>query len=234
MTILDKILFAQDFASTSKQLESVAASLASSFNSTIVPMHVLPDDIVNPKVKDLLDDTANSRLEATTKTLQQSNVTVEKPIIKYGTPYDQIVMTASSVNANMILVGSGESNAGEKFKLGTTTKRIIQRSEKPVMVIKEDSNLNVKTILCPVDFSSPSERALKNALIFARRFKSELIILSVSELTTSSWFTSEEDLAEENKQRAKAHAKQFDDFLKNVNLEGVNWTREERSGNPAL
>jgi nucleotide-binding universal stress UspA family protein len=233
MTILDKILFAQDFASTSKQLESVGASLASSFKSTIVPMHVLPNDIVNPKVKDLLDDTAKSRLEATAQVLRDSGVKVEAPIIKYGIPYDQIVMAASSVNANMILVGSGETNAGEKFKLGTTTERIIQRSEKPVMVIKENSALSVSKILCPVDFSSPSERALKNALIFARRFNAELIILSVSETTTSSWFSSKEDLEKENKERLKAHTKDFEAFLNKVNLEGVNWSREERSGNPA-
>jgi len=233
MTILDKILFAQDFADTSKNLESVAASLANAFNSTIVPIHVLPDDIVNPKVKGLVDDAAQSKLQATSKALEEKNVKVESPIIKYGTAHDEIIMAASTVNANMILVGSGEKTDGERFELGTTTERIIQRSLKPVLVIKENDAFNIKTILCPVDFSKPSERALKNALIFARRFNAHLIILSISENTSSSWFSSKQELEKENEDRLKLHIKEFDAFLEKFNLEGVNWSKEERSGAPS-
>jgi hypothetical protein len=51
MKILDKILFAQDFTASCENIESVATTLAKTFHSAIVPMHVLPDDIVNSKVK---------------------------------------------------------------------------------------------------------------------------------------------------------------------------------------
>ncbi|WP_299526849.1 universal stress protein [Winogradskyella sp.] len=233
MKILDKILFAEDFASTSENLESVAISLAKTFKSTIIPMHVLPDDIVNSKVKALLDDTALNRLNATSEAIKAEGVNVESPLIKYGVAHDQIVMAASATNANMILVGSGENKAKEKFKLGTTTERIIQNSEKPVLVIKEDDTLNVKTILCPVDFSDPSKRALNNAIIIARRFEAHLIILSVSEEETSSWFSSKEDLQKENAERFEKHKKDFDKFLEQFKLENLNWSKMERSGDAA-
>ncbi|WP_299364353.1 universal stress protein [Winogradskyella sp.] len=233
MKILDKIVFAQDFMTNSKNLESVAISLAQTFKSTIVPMHVLPDDIVNSKVKALLDDTALNRLGAMSETMKAQGVSVEAPLIKYGAAHDQIVMSASAVNANMILIGSGENKLEDKFKLGTTTERVIQNSEKPVLVIKEGDNFDIKTILCPVDFSDPSKRALNNAIIIARRLEAHLIILSVSEEQTSSWFSSKEDLQKENAERFEKNKEEFDQFLEQFKLGNLNWSRMETSGDAA-
>lgn len=233
MKILDKILFAQDFASTSKNLESVAVSLAKKFNSTIVPVHVLPNDIINVKVKKMLDETALDRLGKTSEKIKAEGVSVEAPLIKYGVAHDQIIMAATSVNANMILVGSGENKETEKFKLGTTTERIIQNSEKPVLVIKEDDAFDVKTILCPVDFSDSSKRALSNAIIIARRLDAKLLVLSVSEEETSSWFSSKEELDKENAERFKTNKEAFTQFLKEFKFGDLEWARIEKIGNPS-
>jgi nucleotide-binding universal stress UspA family protein len=231
MKILDKILFAQDFMSNSKSLESVAITLAQTFNSTIVPIHVLPSDIVNKKVKSLLEDAATSKLKVSAQNMKQNNVSVEDPIVKSGTPHDVIGMSASAVNANLILVGSGENKSEDKFKLGITTERIIQYSEKPVLVIKEDDNFNVKTMLCPVDFSNPSKRALNNAIIIARRLNAHLIVLSVSEEQTSSWFSSKEELKKENQERFEKHKEDFETFLAQFNFNDLNWSKLELLGN---
>ncbi|MEO1031385.1 MAG: universal stress protein [Bacteroidota bacterium] len=230
MTILQKILFAEDFAPSSHNLESFAIAFAKTFQSTLVPLHVLPDDIVNSKVKELLDDTAKIRLKATSDAVKAEGVNVETPIIKYGAAHDQIVLTASSVNANMILIGSGENKAKEKFKLGTTTERIIQNSEKPVLVVKEDDVFDIKTILCPVDFSDPSKRALNNAIILARRLGAKLNVLSVSEEQSSSWFSSKEDLEKENAERFEQHKQEFDQFLEQFSFGDLNWSKIEKSG----
>ncbi|MBK7409925.1 MAG: universal stress protein [Saprospirales bacterium] len=85
-----------------------------------------------------------------------------------------MVQAAIGVSANLILVGSGESRKGEQFQLGTTTERIIQKSETPVHVVKEGIPLNVQNILCPVDFLETSKRALTDPITMARRFKAEL------------------------------------------------------------
>ncbi|MCA0132192.1 universal stress protein [Winogradskyella alexanderae] len=230
MKILDKILFAQDFASTSKNLQNVAMSLAKTFKSTIVPIHVLPEDIVNPKAKELLDTVAKEKLNETIEAFKSNGINAENPILKHGVAHDLIAMTASAVNANMILVGSGENKSKDKFKLGTTTERIIQYSEKPVLVIKEDDKFNIRTILCPVDLSDPSKRALNNAIIIARRFDANLLILSVSEEQTSSWFTSKEELNKENEERFEKHKKEFAKFLEQFNLDNLNWDKLETRG----
>ncbi|WP_138434309.1 universal stress protein [Winogradskyella algicola] len=233
MKILNKILLAEDLVSSAQNLEKIAISLAKTFKSTIVPLHVLPNDIVNPKVKKLLDETALSRLGKTSETMKANGVSVEAPLIKYGVAHDQIVMAATSVNANMILVGSGEDKETENFKLGTTTERIIQNSEKPVLVIKEDDTFNVKTILCPVDFSNPSKRALNNAIIIARRLEAKLLVLSVSEEETSTWFSSKEELDKENAERFENNKESFAQFLKEFKFMDLEWVKLERMGNPS-
>lgn len=233
MKLLEKILLAQDFSKSSQNLVHSAIELAKIFESKIVAIHVLPDDIVNKKVKALLNETAMTKLEDTVKRIEDEGVDVDNPLLAFGSPHAAIARAAVDINANVILTGSGESKKGDTFQLGTTTGRIIQKSEKPVFVIKEGILLNVHHILCPVDFSESSKRALKNAMTMARRFKSELTILAVCELQGSTWFSSEKDKELENELRYTLHQEEFDSFLKSFDLSNINWTKEVPKGNPA-
>lgn len=233
MKLLDKILVALDFSESSNNLVSSAIELAKAFESTIVLIYVLPDNILDEKVRTLLNDTALNKLRAAVNQIEDEGLAVEEPLLLVGSPHQTIPRAAVDVGANLILLGSGETKKGDAFRLGTTAERIIQKSEKPVFVVKEEVLLNVHHILCPVDFSKASRRALKNAIIMARRFKSELTILAVCELQSTSWFTSEKDIAKENELRYTLHKEEFDAFLKDFNLGDLNWTRESPKGNPA-
>ncbi len=232
MKLLENILLADDFSKSSKNVVETAIELAKVLKSKIIPIHVLPDDIVNDKVKLLLKETALMKLEETAEKIKSAGVEVGKPILEFGSTSDGIVRTAVSVSTNLILIGSGESQKGDRFRLGTTTERIIQKSEKPVFVVKEGVALNIQNILCPIDFSETSKRALKNAITIARRFRAELTILGVCELQGTTWFTSDKDREEENNTRCAQHKAKFDAFLKSFNLEGLKWNKETPKGNP--
>lgn len=233
MKLLEKILLAQDFSKSSENVVETAIELAKVFRSEVIPIHVLPDDIVNEKVNSLLNETALMKLNETAKRIKSEGVEVGKPMLEFGSPHDRIVKAAVRVNANLILVGSGENRKGDRFQLGTTTERIIQKSEKPVFVAKEGMPLNVQHILCPVDFSAASKQALKNAITMAHRFRAELTILGVCELQGLAWFTSEKDKEAENGIRSAQHKAKFDEFLKGFNLSGLNWAKETPKGDPA-
>jgi nucleotide-binding universal stress UspA family protein len=233
MKLIGKILLAQDFSKSSENIVATAMEFSKIFHSEVIPIHVLPNEIMNEKAKSLLNETARRKLEETADRMKSEGVKVGEPILAFGSPYEEIVQAAVDVNANLILTGSGETQKGEKFLLGTTTKRIIQKSEKPVFVVKEDVPLNVQHILCPVDFSATSKRALKSAITMSHRFKAELTILSVCELPGSTWFTSGKDWEEENNNRCVEHKTKFDKFLQDFNLSGLKWVKETRSGNPA-
>jgi nucleotide-binding universal stress UspA family protein len=233
MKLLDKILVALDFSESSQNVILSAIELAKIFESTIVPVHILPDDVVNKKVKSMLNQMALEKLKETEDLIRKDGVAVEKPLLIVGVPHQAIVRAAVDVNANLILIGSGETHKGDSYRLGITAERIIQKSQKPVFVIKEDVLLNVHHILCPVDFSDASRRALKNAVTMARRFKSELTIMAVCELNGINWFTSDEYREKENDLRYVLHKEAFDSFLEEFNLTGINWTKENPKGNPA-
>ena len=233
MKLLDKILVALDFSESSQNVILSAIELARIFESTIVPVHILPDDVVNKKVKSMLNQMALEKLKETEALIKKDGVAVEKPLLMVGVAHQAIVRAAVDVNANLILIGSGETHKGDSYRLGITAERIIQKSQKPVFVIKEDVLLNVHHILCPVDFSDASRRALKNAITMARRFKSELTIMAVCELNGINWFSSEEYKEKENELRYVLHQESFESFLEEFNLTGINWTKESPKGNPA-
>jgi len=233
MKILEKILLAQDFDSSSKHVTHTAVALAKTFNSTVVPIHVFPDDILNEKVKKMIKETVTTKMDATVTFIKSQGVEVESPIIEKGVAYEAIVKAGTANNVNLILAGSGENREEAQFQLGTTTERIILSSEKPVFVVKENIILNVKHILCPVDFSSASKRALQNAIIMTRRFKAKLVILSVCEIQTSSWFSSKDELEKENTVRVEKHKEDFDAFIQTLNLNDLDYNLETSKGNPA-
>ena len=233
MKLIEKILLTHDFSKPSENVVATAMELAKTFHSEVVPIHVLPNDVVNEKVKSLLHETATQKLQETADQLESHGVQTSEPILAFGSPHKEIVQAAVKVKANLILTGSGETRKGEKFLLGTTTQRIIQNSAEPVFVVKEGMPLNVQHILCPVDFSPTSKRALKNAITLAHRFKAELTILSVCELQSSVWFTSEKDKALENDSRCDGHKANFYKFLEGFNLSNLKYNTEIRKGDPA-
>ncbi len=232
MKILDKILLAFDFGPSSENLFKNTIQFAKVFDSSIIPLHVLPETIKDPKTRNLLPEAIRSRFQEVISGWEVDGLNIEMPLVRFGNNDDLISRTAVEVNANLILMGSGEGTSNRTFKLGTTTERVVQKSDKPVLVIKEGAALNVKRILCPVDFSSASERALKNALIIARRYQAELIILSVCELSKRQGFNLELHALEDDKNPCMEHGQSFLEFLKKFTMKDVKWVQKSPAGNP--
>ncbi|NND04839.1 MAG: universal stress protein [Saprospiraceae bacterium] len=230
MKLLERILLAEDFTESSKNVVTSAIELAKIFKAQLIPMHVLPEEITDKKVTSLLEDAALKKLNETRDRINEEGVESGDPIIEFGSPYDSIVKASIALNANLVIVGSGENKSNKKFKLGTTSERIIQKSEKPVYVVKEDVPLNVQHILCPVDFSTTSKQALTNAITMAHRFKAELTILSVCEDAGSDWFYSYKEKKDVMSKRCEGYKKKFDRFLQGFNLAGLSWHKEFRFG----
>ena len=232
MKILENILLATDLFPSTKNVVGNAIALAKAFHSKITVLHVLPENIGNEKAKKLFGETVKGHLADINARIHKEGVKTTEPILEWGDHCEKIVAAAKRLDVNLIMVGAGESDEGQKFRLGTTAEKVIKLSAQPVFVVKPEEVLEVKTILCPVDFSAQSKRALKDAIIFARRFEAELIILSVYKPIASSTFSFKYDWEEENTRIAFKHIAQFNEFLKGFNLRDVNWKKEVRRGKP--
>lgn len=233
MKLLDKILLATDFTPSCDQVIDHAIEVAKIFHSQIIPIHVLPEDVKNEKARALLIDAAKRSLDEISLKIKNQGIIASEPILEFGSPDDKIVKTSIKEKVNMLMVGAGEKSSNGIFQLGMTAKRIVQKSSKPVWVVTKDGTPNVKTILCPVDFSRTSKRALKNAVTLARRFKADLIILSVFEFFDPSLLQFNFDLEKGNERARLEHMEELNKFLKDVNLTDLNFVNEISGGDPA-
>lgn len=232
MKLLEKILWADDFSEVSGDVEKVAKKISTIFNSTIIPLHVLPDDILGDNLRAEAEKKVAEKLQEKVLRLRKEGVDVKDPLVYFGRPSQGIVRAAIQTNANIILVGSGKNPQGNKSRLGITTFRIIQKSEKPVLVLSPDKPFNIKRILCPVDFSSASERALRNAMTICRKFDAELTVLGVCQADTPHWLYTAKDREEERNLRLQQHEKSFKTFLSHFELDDLNWQKRSAEGNP--
>ncbi|OYT15756.1 MAG: hypothetical protein B7C24_11310 [Bacteroidetes bacterium 4572_77] len=230
MKLLKKILLATDLGKTSQAVVESALNMAKIFKSKIILVHVLPNDIKNEKAKMLLDDAAMHRMNEINDQIKSEGVETSDPILEYGNCFSSVLKTADNINANIVVLGSGEKLENDAFKLGTSTENIIRKSSKPVWVVKNDKPVNVNTILCPVDFSSASKRAMKNAIIIARRFNAKLLVLNVLKSSYTGSLKVDINWDEESDKDFVLRNKHFDKFLEGFNLIDMDWEKEILKG----
>lgn len=233
MNLLEKILLATDFTESSKNVVENAVEFAKIFQSEITLIYVLPGDIRNEKAKALLKESANKQLDDINDLISSKGVKTGKPILKFGKHYNEITETADAIQANLIIVGAGEKLIKDTIHLGSTAEKIVRKSSKPVFVIQNDKSLSIKNILCPVDFSKASKRAVKNAITLARRFKAKLTILSVYETAYLNDISHKINVDKYVEQLRLEDEEEMIAFLKDFNLTDLNWAKEIRSGEPS-
>jgi len=231
MKLLKNILVAIDFNKSSENVLKNSIKFAKTFKSKITLIHILPDDIDNEKVSLLLKKAATAQLKELNDRIISESITTGNPIIEYGNYCDEIVNASDKINTNLIIVGAGEKLKEDTFQLGTTAEKIIRKSNKPVFVVKNNQTLDIKSIICPVDFSKESKRALNNAIIIARLFDVKLVILSV--YSPFRQIFTKLDPVEINEQRKSDLIKEFNKFLEEFNLIDVNYIKEIKGGEPA-
>jgi len=231
MKLLKRILVAIDFTASSENVLNNSIKFAKTFQSEITLVHILPDDINNEKVELLVKKAATTHLKEANDRIINEGIKIGSPILEYGNYCDRIVNASDKINANLVIVGSGEKLKDDAFQLGTTAEKIIRKSNKPVFVIKNNQILNVQNIVCPIDFSKESGRALNSAIIMSRMFDAKLVILSVYSPFGQTF--AKLDAVKINEQRKLDHKKEFDKFLEEFNLIDVNLVKEIKGGEPA-
>jgi nucleotide-binding universal stress UspA family protein len=99
-----------------------------------------------------------------------------------------IVAWARSTSADLITIGTHGRSGFERFMLGSITEKVLRRAPCPVLTVPPHAPEAVRTpvsferVLCPVDFSDGSARALEYAAAIAGDAKAELCVLHVIEL----------------------------------------------------
>lgn len=231
MKLIKNILVALDFRDSTETIVSNAMMFAKKFKSKVTLIHILPENIENEKVGDLVKKAAHEELEKINERFKKENIEMGEPILKFGNYSDRIVFASKETGASLIILGAGEKKNKDSYQLGTTAGKVMRRSSKPVFVIKNNQDLTeIKNILCPVDFSDESSHALNNAIAIARLFDSKLVVLSVYIPFVQT--ITRIDPVEVNSQREVDQELDLKRFLEKHNMQSINYVQEIAGGEP--
>jgi nucleotide-binding universal stress UspA family protein len=127
-------------------------------------------------------------LEAVRRFCAQTLAGFEGAVDVVAAPGDaatEIAREAERLPADVLILGTHGRSGFERLFLGSVTEKVLRRVRVPVLTIpppvREPGSPVYKTILCPVEFSSASIRALEYALSLAREADARLIMLHVIE-----------------------------------------------------
>jgi nucleotide-binding universal stress UspA family protein len=230
MKLIEKILVPVDVATDNSEQINAAIKLASAYNSEIILLYVVPDDDLQNTLKDIVLKAAKNSLNEIREILVAGNVNVGEPKIAFGKIVATIIDTANSETVNVILIGSKSKPRKSNYKLGVTAEQIIRMSDVPVFLVKPETKKLFTNILCPVDFSEPSARALHNAIKLAGKFDSTLTVCTVYEPLAYVSPRLKIDLEEENASRLKRVENELESFIRDFDLDGIKHKIEIKTG----
>ncbi len=230
MKLLEKILVPVNVNRDSAEQISNAGKIAQAYHSEIILLYVIPDEELNDEIREIVGKAVTKSLKKIRNSLVEQNISVREPMILTGKPVDRIMEVAESEDVNLILMASHADEKKSRFKPGVLAEQMIRLSDCPVGVVKPGCATMFTNIICPVDFSDPSRRALYNAILLARQFGAGLRIVTVYEPISYVSPRLEVDLKKENVARLKKVKHEMSRFLEGFNLAGINYETEIRTG----
>lgn len=99
-----------------------------------------------------------------------------------------ILSRAESLRADLIALGTHGRSGFQRFMLGSVAEKVLRKAACPVLTVPPRADDGARTdaasprILCPIDFSKASARALDYAASLARESEGLLTLLHVIEL----------------------------------------------------
>jgi len=237
MKLLERILVPLDFGARSDWVIDAATGLAKAFGSEVHLLHVLPRlDDASPEAQEVMEmarQGAAGRLAEARNRLEQAGARAVEGIVAEGTPFDQIIQHSEEIDANVIIVGSRRADGAGGLRIGTTGERLCRKSSKPVWVVNAEGGVAPKNILCPVDCSSPSRRAVRNAIHLARRFEARLLVLHVIPPMSALPGLIPSVKHGMERKHVESETSRFEGFLGEFDFHGIRYERAVREGAPA-
>jgi nucleotide-binding universal stress UspA family protein len=232
MKLLHKILLATDFSKSSEDALNMSMHLAKVFNSEIYVLHVIPSMELSRLNKEMIENGVRKELQKIYNRISEKGIKVHDIGLQIGIPFVRIIQEADKRDVNVILMGSGKdvSPKANNYTPGVTAQKVLHKAAKPVWLVNSEKAGDIKSILCPVDFSKPAERALRNAIHLARKMNAELTILHVIPAMMDIY---QNILGEKNKEQAERihrHENEFDKFLTQFDFYNVKYKKVIEAG----
>lgn len=199
MIEINRILCPTDFSEHSRHALDHATAIARWYGAGVTALHVLPPVAalvpaigapMYPPLVFTAEDIEQYRLvleEYLRENAGAAGVPLAAVVVEGG-PARAIVESAATLSADLIVLGTHGRSGFERLVLGSVTERVLRHAPCPVLTVPPSAPDAVpagpilyKRILCAVDFSASSDRALTYATSLAMEADAHLTVLHVVE-----------------------------------------------------
>lgn len=166
---LGTLLAATDFSAPARHAADRAARLAHASGVALTLMHVLPGAAVQAlrqwlgsghAAEQHLHDDAQRQLAAWVADLQASRHVAVRPVQASGAVLDEIHREAEALDAALLVVGARGTGFLRRLMLGSTSERLLRRTTRPVLVVRQRAHEAYRRVLVALDFSPWSAHAV--------------------------------------------------------------------------
>ncbi len=197
MITIRRIVCPTDFSEFSKRALSCAGALARWYGASLTAVHVYPffppppsEIPIDPRGVPLQADLRVRLIAELRRFLEparRAGLPAEAVLLE-GDPVKEIIHHARDGNADLIVLGTHGRSGFERLMLGSVAERVLRLAPCPVLTVPRQTGGQAaheaavfKHILCPVDFSEPSLRALEYAFSLARESNAGVTLLHSTE-----------------------------------------------------
>lgn len=187
-----KILFPTDGSDGADQVLDHVLDLAAAHDSTVHVLYVADttqDSVVQVQgnVIDVLEREGEKVVQRAAEKASERQVDTITEVLQ-GQPYATIVEYASSRAVDLTVMSTHGRRGLERFLLGSTTERVVRRSEVPVLTIQPTDTGRItypyQDVLVPTDGSDCAREALSIGIDMTSAEGASLHLLSVVALTS--------------------------------------------------
>jgi nucleotide-binding universal stress UspA family protein len=192
MIQIRKILCPVDFSEFSRHAVDHAAALARWYEAQLTVVHV----VLNRPAMDLPPITFEERERARiTARMEQftAHLTGSAPValrVQEGEDVSAVIVgEAGALHADLLVLGSHGRSGFERLLLGSVTEKLMRKAPCATLIVPRrapdtapDEPVQFRSVLCPVDFSDGSLRALEYAMAMAEETDARLTVLHVIEV----------------------------------------------------
>lgn len=212
MSAITRILCPVDFSECSRHALEQAVALGRECRAPVIALHAfavapVTDRIIvgAPIVLEPAHGSSELREELTTELrhfvdgVETGGAVVQLEIAE-GDPIDAVVRASQARRADLIVMGTHGRSGMDRLMLGSVAESVLRKAVCPVLTVprraETAASLAFARILCAVDFSQASLRALQYASELAPAIGAELCALHVVELITGNGDGLREEIAD--------------------------------------
>jgi len=176
MSALRSIVAATDLSAPARHAADRAARLAQGAGASLTLVHAASGSALDQlrrfvssaeEVSRALLEDSRSRLHALGVDLAaRYGVSIDEQLA-VGAAVEEIVRAAEARDADLIVTGTRGSTFVRTHVVGSTAERIVRRSQRPVLMVRQTAHEPYRRVLVPIDFSDWSAHSVRAARLVA-------------------------------------------------------------------